>query len=114
MRNLNMTPLDPWAEITAPPSAAVFSGRRAAPEHPYDFFWGRDVEGRRLLVLLYDGDASVNDARPKLNGIEIIEPEIRSGEKAAFILALKQHEASEIFAQLCRDIVSTTADCPTE
>ena len=108
-----MTP-DPWAEIAVAASAAVFNGRRVAPEHPYDFFWARDVEGRRLLVLLYDGEAAVDASRPKLNGIEIIEPETRPGDKAAFILALKQRDATEIFAQLCLDIISATVNSPTE
>ena len=108
-----MTP-DPWAEIAAAASAAVFSGRRVAPEHPYDFFWGRDVSGRRLLVLLYDGEEAVDDPRPKLNGIEIIEPETRQGDRAAFILALKQDDATEIFAQLCHDIILAAANCATD
>ena len=108
-----MTP-DPWAEIAAASSAAVFNGRRVAPDHPYDFFWGRDVEGRRLLIFLFNCAAAVNDPRPKLNGIEIIEPEPRPGEKSAFILALKQDDATEIFAQLCRDIILTAADCATD
>ena len=109
-----MTLSDPWAEIAPASSAAVFSGRRAAPDQPFNFFWGRDFEGRRLLVLRHDATGEIGGPRPKLNGIDIIEREPASGEKGMFILALKQHEAVEIFAQLCQDIMASAAGCSND
>lgn len=109
-----MTSSDPWAGIAPPTAAGAFNGRRAAAEHPFDFFWGRDLEERRLLVLLYAPDQGSAQPRPKLNGIEIVEPEPGPGERAMFILALRQPDATELFAQLCRDIIAAAADCTTE
>jgi hypothetical protein len=105
---------DPWAGIGPAATAAVFSGRRAAAEHPFDFFWGRDVEGRRLLALFYAPHQGSTQPRPVLNGIDIIEPDPAPGQRAAFIFALRQHDASDLFAQLCRDIMTATAECSNE
>lgn len=105
---------DPWANIAAPLSLAMFSGRRAAVEHRFDFWWGRDVDGRRLLALFYAPDQYSNQPRPELNGIEVIEPEPAPGQRAAFILALRDQDAAELFAQLCVDIIAATKECADE
>lgn len=109
-----MSSPDPWAGIAPATAAAVFSGRRAAAEHPFDFFWGRDVEGRRLLALFYAPGQGSAQPRPVLNGIDIIEPDPMHGERAAFIFVLRQHDASDLFAQLCRDIMTAAAECLDE
>lgn len=109
-----MTRHEPWGEINPPTSASAFNARRVDATHPYDFFWGRDLSGRRLLILRYDHENSVPDTRPKLNGIDLIEPPCQLGEKAALILALKQSDASEIFHQLCTSIVEAARLCATE
>ena len=109
-----MSSPDPWAGISPAMSAAVFSGRRAAAEHPFDFFWGRDAGGRRLLALFYAPDQGSAQPRPKLNGIDIIEPNPMPGERAAFILALRHQDAADLFAQLCRNIMAVAAECPDE
>ncbi|WP_287258898.1 PD-(D/E)XK motif protein [Mesorhizobium sp.] len=105
---------DPWAEISPAAVGSSLSARRVDASHPYDFFWGRDIHGRRLLVLRYASEAAVADARPKLNGVEIIEPDRMEDERTAIIFALKQPEAAEIFHQLCLDIVGAARSCSSE
>lgn len=113
-RNFKLTVSDPWAGIASASSVAVFSGRRAAPEQPFNFFWARDFEGRRLLALHHNAVGEIGGPRPKLNGIDIIEREPALGEKGIFILALKQHEAVELFTQLCQDIMASVAGCAND
>ncbi|MES0032093.1 PD-(D/E)XK motif protein [Mesorhizobium sp. M0040] len=105
---------DPWADIGLATAGGSVSARRVDAGHPYDFFWGRDINGRRLLALRYAPEAAVRDTRPKLNGIEIIEPDHDEGDKASIIFALKQPEAAEIFHQLCLDIVGAARSCSSE
>jgi hypothetical protein len=93
---------DPWADIGF--SADSLTVRRVDPTHPADFYWGRDAEGRRALVLTTAASVSVKDPRPVLNGIEIIEAPQHDG-KNAFILVLRREEDADLFRHLCDDIV---------
>lgn len=98
---------DPWAEIGR--AGGGFSLRRVDPGHPANFYWGKDNEGRCALVLSIESSVRVNEARPVLNGIRIIEAPDQDG-KNAFVLLLKNSEDRELFRQLCEDIVETCRD----
>ena len=100
---------DPWKQMSRP-KLAKFSGRRADADHPYDFFWARDLQGRCLLVFEYPSEIRIRDRRPRLKQIRIIEPHLE-GEPARFILELMQDENREIFHQLCLDIIESTRAC---
>lgn len=102
-----MMQADPWAEIGK--AGGSFTLRRVDASHPADFFWGRDGEGRCALVLVIAADAKVEEARPALNGISIIEAPDQDG-KNAFVLVLKRDEDRELFKHLCDDIVSACRD----
>lgn len=103
---------DPWKDISLPTGTGV-SARRADPNHAYDFYWARSLDGRCLLVLEYDSSISIRDKRPKLGEIRIIEPLIRN-EPARFVLELTRDENREIFRQLCTDIIESTRKCSDE
>lgn len=93
---------DPWADIGR--AGGSLTLRRVDATHPADFFWARDAEGRCALVLVVAVGVVVNEARPTLNGIEIIEAPDQDG-KHAFVLVLKREEDRELFRHLCDDIV---------
>lgn len=105
-------PTDPWKQIEKP-IGSTFSARRADADHPFDFYWARDLEGRCLLVFEYESTTSIRDRRPRLKEIRIIEPHI-DGEPARFILELTYSENREIFHQLCLDIIESTRECADE
>lgn len=94
---------DPWAKIGR--GSGSFTLRRVDATHPADFFWARDAEGRCALVLVVAVGVVVGEARPTLNGIEIIEAPDQDG-KHAFVLVLKREEDRELFRHLCDDIVN--------
>lgn len=98
---------DPWAEIGK--TGGSFTLRRVDAAHPADFFWGRDGHGRCALVLVVDSDTRAEEARPVLNGIEVIEAPDQDG-KNAFVLVLKRDEDRELFRHLCDDIVAASRD----
>lgn len=93
---------DPWTEIGT--SGGSLTLRRVDAAHPADFFWARDPKGRCAMVLVVAGDANVDEARPTLNGIEIIEAPDQD-KKHAFVLVLKREEDRDLFRRLCDDIV---------
>lgn len=93
---------DPWEEIGKTDEGLNI--RRVDALHPANFFWGRDTDGRCALVLVIGPGVSVDDPRPVLNGIEIIEAPDQDG-KNAFVLVLRREEDRELFRHLCDDIV---------
>ncbi|MBU4136429.1 MAG: PD-(D/E)XK motif protein [Alphaproteobacteria bacterium] len=93
---------DPWTEIGL--SGGGFNLRRVDPSHPANYFWARDADGRCALVLVLETGVTVDEPRPRLNGIEIIEAPDQDG-KHAFVLVLKREEDRELFRHLCHDIV---------
>lgn len=94
---------DPWFDLGK--AGGSFTLRRVDAAHPADFFWARDGDGRCSLVLVVSADAKVDEKRPILNGIKIIEAPDQDG-KNAFILVLKRDEDRELFQHLCNDIVA--------
>lgn len=103
---------DPWDEISSPDSP-VLAARRAEANHPFGFFWARDLEGHCLLLFQYDDAVKLEDHRPKLKEIEIVEY-LSSPQKAQFALKLKRNENRDIFHQLCLDIINSTRNCKDE
>lgn len=93
---------DPWSEIGS--AGGSLTLRRVDASHPADFFWARDAKGRCALVLVVAEGTSVDEARPALNGIEIIEAPDQD-KKHAFVLVLKREEDRDLFRRLCDDIV---------
>ena len=98
---------DPWAEIGHAPGSLTL--RRVDPSHPADFFWARDAGNRCALVLVVGSGVDVDDPRPVLDGIEIIEAPDQDGRNA-FVLVLKRQEDQELFRHLCDDIVDACRD----
>lgn len=98
---------DPWSEIGK--AGGSFTLRRVDASHPADFFWGRDGDGSCALVLVVGADTKVEETRPVLNGIKIIEAPDQDGNHA-FVLVLKRDDDRELFRHLCDDIVAACRD----
>lgn len=98
---------DPWESIGQAKDS--FTLRRVDPGHPADFFWGKDSEGRCALILVVDADVKVDEPRPVLNGIKIIEASDHDGQNA-FVLVLRRDDDRELFRHLCDDIVRASRD----
>ena len=105
-------PDDPWNKLSHPQGFGV-SARRADPDHRFDFFWALSHDGHCLLIMEYPQSVTVNDKRPKLGEISIVETR-NEGEPSRFILELNKGENREIFLQLCVDIIDSASLCADE
>jgi len=96
-----MTKADPWSDIDPDTPPGTLHARRADPSHPHDFFWGRDVQGHRLLIY-QAANLATKLKLPNLRGINI---ELNSD---SLILRLTQHSDLELFATLCWSLIDKT------
>ncbi len=105
---------DPWKDLARPSVAESASARRVDAAAPWDFFWGRDVDGKVLLLLQHSGQAVALNRLPNLHGVEIIETpgSTNSNRGLCFRLLIEQHR--DIFYSLCSDIVQAASTAPTE
>lgn len=100
---------DPWLAIDKPGGATV-NAKRVDNNHPFDFFWAIDIDGHCLFIYEYDKDLKLQENKPRLNGISIIDYRPEGGEKNRLILSLRQAEHREIFYRLCTDILEATQE----
>jgi hypothetical protein len=100
----------PWAKISRPNVGSMYTALRVDPLNPFDFFWGIDLESRRLLILRYKFLKSVEIQLPKLKEIEIvISPDEDGSMYLIWALDDKSHES--IFYELCLDITKAASLC---
>ena len=51
---------DPWKQLSKPVGEQPISALQADASHPWEFFWGIDSEGKRLLVLRFKESSAVD------------------------------------------------------
>lgn len=101
---------NPWAAIEKP-NGPIANAKRVDGSHPFDFFWGLDLDGHQLLIFEYDEVYALSERKPRLNGISVIDYRPESTGRFRMILSLRQAEHREIFYLLCNDIVDATIAC---
>ena len=106
---------NPWDPISVPAEPSSLSVRRADPDHPFDFFWGRDFRKRCLLTLRFDlGSRKKKHSLPLLKGLELSEHMLSDIGKQQIILILKDRSNSDLFFRLCCDLLDATRNCYDE
>ena len=75
----------------------------------HDFYWGRDVAGRVLLILLLKTARPPKESLPSLRGIEVTVQDLGGTSSAGLILTLNEARNTDLFAHLCRDIVQSAS-----
>lgn len=103
---------DPWADLHMSPAADTVSARRVETGNPWDFFWGRDIEGRCLLLLKHT--ASLRGRLPRLREIELLDSTGGADGVHTLIFRLKDDAHRDIFHRLCLDIVSRARSVSSE
>jgi len=104
---------DPWGPIAPPDAAGAINALRVDAGGPWDFFWARDLEGRRLLVLFFSSDLQLGRL-PHPAGIEVTVRGTGNGHRSMLALALLDAAHRDIFHQLCLDIVSSASTAVAE
>lgn len=105
---------DPWRALSIPLDGTSVCARRVSETGKWDFFWGRDSDGRCLLVLRH-GVASAPAGRlPHLKGVEVYIPGIGTEDSSSLIIRLLETGLRDIFQRLCIDIVASASRARTE
>ncbi len=102
-----------WEQIEKPSSPGTLKVRRADPDHPHNFFRGRNHRGHYLLQ--YKGSFILDTALkiPNLAGINISFEQIGDNE-AQLTLLLNDSSQSDIFRALCANLMESTIEIPAD
>jgi hypothetical protein len=105
---------DPWVDLQAPASADVINARRVDPEARWNFFWGRDVDGRCLLVLRHLPASTPGGRLPRLKGMDVRQSGSETDPERALVWRLNDGAHRDIFYRLCVDIMESAAELTVE
>lgn len=94
----------PWSGLT-PPKLGELSARRAAPEHPFDFFYAVNTDRQPMLALQLNGSVTRTRELPRLKGLRIQWIEATH----TLQLVLSNLQDVDMFALLCKDLVTFTS-----
>jgi hypothetical protein len=108
-----LTP-DPWKDLNPASGAMSLHARRIDAQSPWHFFWARGTDKKCMLVLQYSANPSLNHPLPTLRGIECSLARDDADGKRLLSLKLMDSTLQDIFYRLCLDIVTASADAPTE
>ncbi|MDO8615047.1 MAG: PD-(D/E)XK motif protein [Dehalococcoidia bacterium] len=111
---MTVTPDDPWADLAAPSSAEVINARRVDPDVAWNFFWGRDIDNKCLLVLRHSPDSAPTGRLPRLRGMEVSLSGSDTQGDQALIFRLTESAHQDIFHRLCLDIMGSATRATTE
>lgn len=109
MRMIMTVDTFPWERINIP--SDELNLLRVLPDHPHNFFWGRDSAGHYLLVLKCDkADFKEKLARRRivLSGIKTDLRLIPHTGEAFLMFILQKMENADIFFTLCNDLIQKT------
>ncbi|WP_316195587.1 MULTISPECIES: PD-(D/E)XK motif protein [unclassified Bradyrhizobium] len=105
---------DPWKDIAPPATVDAFSAKRVDPDIPWNFFWGRALDRKCLLVLAHAPESLPTGKLPKLKGIEITDVPRGAGAERVLLFKLLEDTHRDIFERLCRDIVGCATRAASE
>src|SRR4030042_905899 len=111
---MTTTDSDPWVNLQAPASADVINARRVDPEARWNFFWGRDVDGRCLLVLRHPPASAPGGRLPRLKGMDVRQSGSETDPERALVWRLGDSAHRDIFYRLCVDIMDSAAALTVE
>jgi len=96
-----------WEEIGTPPVPDTVTLRLADPDHPFEFFRGKDFYGNLVFCLAGDFKLDPDTDFPKLAGVEVSYEEI-DPEKSQLILKLTSAGDGDLFRALCANLAEAT------
>lgn len=102
---MKMPDRHPWSDIKKPVDGV--NVRKVAATAGHDFFWGRDSQGRYLLMLPLEGDHAdyVQKHFLKISGISIDLRYVSDVSAQGFVLCLERSEDADIFLRLCNVLI---------
>jgi len=93
---------DPWFEFTPATKIGELRVRRVDDEHPFNFWWGRDLHGHHLLLFQSAQELNQNIKTLHIRGVSI---DLTSHQ---FAIRLLQSSDIELFTTLCWSLIERT------
>ena len=98
---------DLWDDINKPQKEDALDTRRADPNHPLDFSYGKDFHDRYVFCLDSESDDSSARRLPQLVGLELnLLP--MTEDTCRLVLTLKDKEFNDLFGTLTADLMRMT------
>ena len=98
---------DPWAGISRPDHPGFSSGKRADPDHPLDFFYGKDFHGNHVFWLEGGTACKAIPRLPALGDIDTVLTET-GVDRCRLSLTLRSDEQKDVFRALCANLMHAT------
>jgi hypothetical protein len=98
--------MKPWSEIEIPASKNAFNSILANPNHPFDFYWSKNITGQYVFRFMGQFDPDISDNAPYMRGIEVFGGV--EGNRAYLTLVLESAEDAKIFHFLCVSLMEAT------
>jgi hypothetical protein len=105
---------DPWEGLSKPQDPTSINARRVDETNKWNFYWGRDSDGRCLLVLRHDAASRPQNRLPRLKGVDVFLQSAADKDKPALVLRLLDFTLRDIFHRLCLDIIGACAAATVE
>lgn len=106
--------VNPWQNLEVPSDKVNLTSRRVNAESPWDIFWAIDSMRNRLLLMEFSSSIDISGKLPNLRGIDVKVLSETSTESNILLVCLLESENSDIFHQLCLDIISAAEQAETE
>lgn len=107
-------PRDPWSSIARPPSESAITALRVDEHHPWDFFWGKDSDGKCLLVFRHTSLSNALPRTPQLRELEVKHLPRGNVNQDTLMIRLVDADLRDVFLTLCEDVVAATLHAANE
>lgn len=97
---------NPWDGMPSPENNEAFTYQLADPDHPLDFYWARDKEGRTSFRFRGKFDRDAAAEAPDMSGIRCYSETL--GDHTFFNLVLESTENADIFLFVCNSLLRVT------
>lgn len=98
--------MEPWTGIELPDTRNAYRAKLADPEHPLDFYWGRNINGQYIFRFMGKFPPEICDDAPAMRGIEVLAG--TEGDRSHLTLVLESQEDGKIFLFLCNSLMEAT------
>ena len=104
--------MKPWSEIGIPGLGSSYTAMLANPDNPFDFYWGRNIDGQYVFRFMGDFTAEIGEEAPVMSGIAI-KAGIESS-RSHITLILEIADDAKIFYFLCTSLMEATKKIPID
>lgn len=102
--------MNPWLDIPQSKSQQQYLTQLVNPDHPFDFYWGRDFEGKYVFRFMGHFPVEITEDAPEMTGLRVSGGD-ESG-RSHLTLILESTEDASLFYYLCTSLIDSTQKIP--